>query len=196
MRRREFITLLGGAAARGRSRRARSRRASRRIGVLWIRRERSGSTACIAAFRQGLAATRLDRGRQRCGSNIAGQRATSIACEDRGELVALQADVILAATTRRRGRYCSETRTIPIVFARVADPVAAASSTSLARPGGNITGFSVLPSLGGKWLELLKEIAPGLARVAVIFNPETVPPVARFFLGVRPKLVRHRSAWN
>jgi putative ABC transport system substrate-binding protein len=87
-------------------------------------------------------------------------------------LVGLQPDVILALGARATDAVQREARTIPIVFVGVSDPVASGIVPRLNRPGGNITGFGILePSLGGKWLELLSEIAPGLKRAAVMFNP-------------------------
>jgi len=95
------------------------------------------------------------------------------------ELVGLRPDIILAGTTPATVALQRETRTIPIVFAGVADPVASGIVPGLNQPGGNITGFALLEAtLGGKWLELLSEIAPGLKRAAIIFNPDTSPPSA------------------
>jgi putative ABC transport system substrate-binding protein len=92
------------------------------------------------------------------------------------ELVSLQPDIVLADSTPVTVALQRETRTIPIVFASVSDPVASGIVTQLDRPSGNITGFANLEaSLGGKWLELLSEIAPGLKRVAIMFNPDTFP---------------------
>jgi putative ABC transport system substrate-binding protein len=92
------------------------------------------------------------------------------------ELVALQPDVILSQSTPTTAALFQETRTIPIVFAIVADPVGSGFVASLARPGRNATGFVVTEgSLGGKWLELLKEIAPRITRVAALFNPAMAP---------------------
>jgi putative tryptophan/tyrosine transport system substrate-binding protein len=88
------------------------------------------------------------------------------------ELVGLQSDIILTSATPATAAVQQETRTIPIVFVNVGDPVASGLVASLNRPGGNITG-TFGPSLGGKWLELLFEIAPGLKRAAVMFNPDT-----------------------
>jgi ABC-type uncharacterized transport system substrate-binding protein len=90
------------------------------------------------------------------------------------ELVALQPDLILSQSTPTTAALLQQTRTIPIVFAQVADPVGSGFVASLARPGGNVTGFAPIEgSLGGKWVELLKEIAPRVARVALLFNPAT-----------------------
>jgi putative ABC transport system substrate-binding protein len=92
------------------------------------------------------------------------------------ELVGLQPDVILASGTPATSAVQRETRTIPIVFASLAEPVASGIVGRLDRPGGNITGFAfVEASLGGKWLELLSEITPGLKRAAIMFNPDTAP---------------------
>jgi len=92
------------------------------------------------------------------------------------ELVGLQPDIILASSIPATVALQRETRTVPIVFANVSDPVASGIVARLDRPSENITGFGVLEaSLGGKWLELLSEIAPGLKRVAIMFNPDTSP---------------------
>jgi putative tryptophan/tyrosine transport system substrate-binding protein len=97
------------------------------------------------------------------------------------ELVGLQPDVILTSSTPATAAVQRETRTIPIVFARVADPVASGIVPRLDRPSGNITGFaSFEAALGGRWLELLSEIAPGLKRAAIMFNPDTTPTVSVF----------------
>ena len=92
------------------------------------------------------------------------------------ELVALQPDLILSHTTPTTTALLQQTRTIPIVFAMVADPVGSGFVASFARPGGNVTGFTFMePTMAGKWLELLKEIAPRVNRVACLFNPATAP---------------------
>jgi len=92
------------------------------------------------------------------------------------ELVGLQPDIILAGSTPVTAALQRETRTIPIVFEGVGDPVASGIVSRLDRPGGNVTGFAAFEaSLGGKWLELLSEIAPGLKRAAIMFNPDTAP---------------------
>src|SRR5438132_3883891 len=92
------------------------------------------------------------------------------------ELVALQPDLILSSTTPTTAALLQQTRAIPIVFATVADPVGSGFVASFPRPGGNVTGFIDLEaSLAGKWLDLLKEIAPRIARAAFLFNPATAP---------------------
>jgi putative ABC transport system substrate-binding protein len=100
------------------------------------------------------------------------------------ELVELQPDLIFASTTPVTAALQRETRTIPIVFVLVSDPVGAGFAAGLPRPGGNITGFTnTEAALGGKWLEMLKEIAPRVTRVAVMFNPDTAPGGGAYFLG-------------
>jgi ABC-type uncharacterized transport system substrate-binding protein len=97
------------------------------------------------------------------------------------ELVGLQPDIIVTTGTPVTVALQRETRTIPTVFATVADPVANGIVARLDRPGGNITGFAVFEAtLGGKWLELLSEIAPGLKRAAIMFNPDTAPIISAF----------------
>jgi putative tryptophan/tyrosine transport system substrate-binding protein len=99
------------------------------------------------------------------------------------ELVGLQPDVILASSTPVTAAVREQTQTIPIVFVVVADPVSAGFVASLARPGGNLTGFTNMEaSLATKWLELLTEIAPGVRRAAIMFNPDTAPGGGAYFL--------------
>jgi putative ABC transport system substrate-binding protein len=99
------------------------------------------------------------------------------------ELVGLQPDIILAASTPATVALQRETRTIPIVFVSLFDPVASGIVPRLDRPGGNITGFATFEaSLGGKWLELLSEIAPGLKRAAIMFNPRHGPRIGLYAL--------------
>src|SRR5271165_5966550 len=99
------------------------------------------------------------------------------------ELVELQPDVIFANTTSATAALHRATRTIPIVFALVSDPVGEGFVRSIPRPGGNITGFSNMePTMAGKWLELLVEVAPSIRRVAIMFNPDTATYGRSFFL--------------
>ena len=99
------------------------------------------------------------------------------------ELVTLQPDVILVDSTPQTAALQRETSTIPIVFVVVSDPIGSGFVTGLPRPGGNMTGFSNQdPSMGGKWVELLREIAPNLSRVVAMFNPETAPFVRSYYL--------------
>ena len=98
------------------------------------------------------------------------------------ELVALQPDLILSQNTPTTAALLQQTRTIPIIFANVADPVGSGFVASFPRPGGNVTGFIIIePTMAGKWLELLKEIAPRVNRVAFLFNPATAP-YAEYYL--------------
>ena len=164
MRRREFITLLGGAAtAWPLTARAQGER-TRRIGVLLpVTADDAEYQARLAAFHQGLALLGWTIGRN---VRIDTRWATANAAEIRrhaAELVALAPDVILASGAGPVGALLQATRTVPIVFPIGTDPVAAGFVDSLARPGGNATGFMTYEfSLSGKWLELLKQIAPSV----------------------------------
>jgi putative ABC transport system substrate-binding protein len=171
MKRREFITLLGGAAAWPLVARAQQRERVRRIGVL-LSGDESGQSD-VAAFTQALAALGWTDGRNvrmdvRWYVNDT-NRIPALA----KELVGLQPDIVLTASIPAIVALQRETRAIPIVFVNLADPVASGIVARLNQPGGNITGFALFePSLGGKWLELLSEIAPGLKRAAIMFNPD------------------------
>jgi putative tryptophan/tyrosine transport system substrate-binding protein len=175
MRRREFIAGVGGAAAWPLVARAQQPDRMRRIGVLMPLEENNPEArANLSAFMQGLSDLGWTDGR-----NVQMDVRWSGDNADRNqvfakELVDLQPDVILSQTTPRTAAVQQETRTIPIVFVTVGDPVDSGFVASLPRPGGNLTGFINLePSFGGKWLELLTEIAPGVKRVAMMFNPVT-----------------------
>ena len=171
MRRREFITLVGSAAAAWPlAARAQQGERMRRIGVLQpAAADDPVFQTRLAAFHQGLALLGWSIGQN---VRIDTRWATTNAAEIRrhvAELVALAPDVILATGTSTVGPLLQATRTVPIVFPAVGDPVGAGFVDSLARPGGNATGFmSREYSLSGKWLELLKQIAPGVTRVAVL----------------------------
>jgi putative ABC transport system substrate-binding protein len=183
MRRRAFIAALGSAATWPLVARAQRPERVRRVGALMGFAEADPEAqALYAAFRQGLAALGWI-----VGSNLradlrwgAGDinRASSYA----KELVAQQPDVILAHTTPVTAAVQNETKAIPIVFVAVSDPIGSGFVESLARPGGNITGFINLEAtLVEKWLELLKEIAPRTTTVAIMFNPRTAP-YAEYYL--------------
>ena len=172
MRRRDFITGLGGAAAAAWPLAARAQQGERmrRIGVLLpAAADDPECQARVGAFLQGLAQLGWTIGRN---VRIDTRWATTNAAEIRrhaAELAALAPDVILAGGTSTVGPLLQATRTVPIVFPIVVDPVGAGFVDSLARPGGNATGFMTFEySMSGKWLELLKEIAPGVTRVAVL----------------------------
>jgi putative ABC transport system substrate-binding protein len=130
----------------------------------------------LSAFTQGLVDLGWTDGRNvRMDLRWGGDDSNQIRARAQ-ELVGLQPDIILTTSTPATAAVQRETRTIPIVFANVADPVASGLIARLDRPGGNTTGFAALEaSMGGKWLELLSEIAPGLKRAAIMFNPDTVP---------------------
>ena len=173
MKRREFITLLGGAAAAWPlAARAQQAERMRRIGVLMpLAADDPESQRRIAAFLQGLQQLGWTDGRN---MRIDTRWATGDADRLRrhaAELVALAPDVILASGGTVVAPLLQATRTVPIVFALIVDPVGAGFVASLARPGGNATGFHVRIRPGGKWLELLKEIAPGVTRAAVLRDP-------------------------
>jgi len=177
MKRREFITLLSGAVAWPFATRAQQAEHMRLIGVLMSVEENApeGKTE-LSAFSRALAESGWTEGRNlrmevRWGGGDVNRTRTFAK-----ELVALQPDVILAQGTPGTAALQQETRTIPVVFVVVADPVGRGFVAGLSRPGGNITGFINSESvMGAKMLELLREIAPGLERVAMIFNPNTAP---------------------
>ena len=171
MRRRDFITLLGVVAVWPLSARAQQPDRVRRVGVLVVTSERDPeSQARVAAFHQGLEQLGWTVGRNlqidyRWGMNDVERAGAATA-----ELLRLTPDVVLANGVPGLRAMQQATRTVPIVFAGVSDPIALGFVQSLARPGGNITGFTLLePSLGAKWLEILKEIAPRVTRVAARF---------------------------
>jgi putative ABC transport system substrate-binding protein len=184
VRRREFITVLGGAAAAWPlAAHAQQPDGMQRIGVLMGFDENGvGSQSLLSAFKQGLAALGWieDRNLRIDCRWTAGDvdRARSIA----KELVALQPKVILSSTTPVTAALHRETGTIPLVFVVVSDPIGSGFVESFARPGGKVTGFVNLEaSLAEKWLELLKEIAPRVTRVGVMFNPQTAS-YAQYYL--------------
>jgi putative tryptophan/tyrosine transport system substrate-binding protein len=178
VKRREFITLLGGAAAAW-PLAARGQQAERvrRVGVLMAVAESDADVRSgVALFQQRLQELGWNDGRNiridyRWGDADA-DRIQALA----KELVGLQPDVLVAHSTPSAKGLLQATRSIPIVFLTVTDPLGQGLVASLSRPGGNITGFSVFEfSLGTKWVEVLKQIAPGTRRVTAIFNPETAP---------------------
>jgi putative ABC transport system substrate-binding protein len=174
--RREFITLLGGAAAWPLAARAQQGDRVRRIGYLASLDENDPmAKTWVSAFIQALADLGWTDGRNvRMDLRWWGDDSNRIRALAR-ELVGLQPDIILAGGAAATAGVQRETRTIPIVFATAVDPVASGIVPRLNQPGGNITGFGILEaSLGGKWLELLSEIAPGLKRAAIMFNPDIV----------------------
>jgi putative ABC transport system substrate-binding protein len=185
MRRREFATLLAGvAAARPVTARAQQTDRIRKVGVLMGYGEADPEAkVLLAEFTQGLSELGWIEGRNlRMDVRWAPGR-TDMMHTFAKELVDLQPDVILADSTPVTAALKRETLTIPIVFAIVADPVGSGFVASLPRPGGNITGFSsVEASIASKWLGLLTEIAPGVKRAAMIFNPDTAPYIKSYVL--------------
>jgi putative tryptophan/tyrosine transport system substrate-binding protein len=177
VKRRDFITLLGGAAAWPLTARAQQPDGMRRIGVLITLAESDTvGQAYVAAFRDGLQKLGWTEGRTfRIDTRRATPDVESIQRFAK-ELVALQPDLILTQNTPTTASMLQQTRTIPIIFANVADPVGSGFVASLPRPGGNVTGFITMePTIPSKWVELIKEIAPRVARVAFLFNPATAP---------------------
>jgi putative tryptophan/tyrosine transport system substrate-binding protein len=177
MRRREFITLLGGAAVVWPLvARAQPAERMRRIGVLMAIAENEEGRARIAAFRDELHRLGRVEGRN-IQIEIRWAAGDEVKLRDFAkELVSLKPDVILANTTPAARALQQHTSEIPLVFVSVADPVGDRLVTNLARPGGNLTGFTSFEfSVASKWLELLKECVPSVRRVAMLFNPSTAP---------------------
>jgi len=182
MRRREFITLVGSAAVWPLAARAQQRERVRRIGVLLaLRADDPVATDRVTAFAQALQPLGWTTGRN---LRIDYRWSPGNAAETRkfaDELVALAPDVILTGGAAALTQLLQATRSVPIVFTLVADPVGAGLVDSLAHPGGNATGLMALEySLGGKWLELLKELAPGLKRAAVLRDSSTSAGIGLF----------------
>jgi putative ABC transport system substrate-binding protein len=173
MRRRDFIAGLGSAAAWPVVVRAQQGDRVRRIGVLmWGDENDRVWKPRLSAFTQAVAGLGWTDGRNvRMDLRWAGTDTNRMRALAR-ELISLQPDIILTSSDVATVALQRETRTIPIVFANVAEPIASGIVPRLDRPGGNITGNNEI-SLGGKWLELLSEIAPGLKRAAIMFNPDT-----------------------
>ena len=179
--RRAFIALLGGAAAWPLAARAQQVDRMRRIGVLIpLGADDPVSQIRLAAFLQGLKELHWTE-----GSNVridyrSGGSDAELMRRHAEELVALTPDVILANGTTAVGPLLQVTRTVPIVFVQVSDPVGAGYVANLARPGGNATGFTVLEyGMSGKWVELLKQTAPGVARAVVLRDPAQPTGIAQ-----------------
>jgi putative tryptophan/tyrosine transport system substrate-binding protein len=184
VRRREVLTLLGGAAvAWPLAARAQQADRMRRIGVLMNGTATEARLqSYVAAFVQGLRQLGWNEGQNiridvRWNAGDADLARTYAA-----QLIGLMPDVILASSTTNLTVIQQATSPVPVVFVQVSDPVAQGFVASVAKPGGNLTGFSMYEfSIGGKWVDLLKAAAPGLARVAVMFNPDTSPQ-SKFFM--------------
>src|ERR1019366_5964810 len=181
MRRREFITLLGGAAILGpRAVIAQTTNGVRRVGVLL-----GIAAARVAAFRQGLEAFGWMQGQNvRLDYRYATGDADRIQMLTE-ELVGMQPDLIVAHSTPVSTALLRQTRTIPIVFLSVSDPLGSGLVDSLSSPSGNMTGFTNFEfSMGSKWIDTLKEIDRRVERVAVIFNPQTAPYAEHYLRSV------------
>ncbi len=186
MRRREFIRVLGGmVAAWPLAARAQQGDQVRRIGVLSnIGESDLEAQSMAAALHQGLRERGWVDGRNlqvahRWGAGNP-ERITAFA----KELIALKPELIVAHTTPSVIALRKQTDSIPIVFVQVSDPIGTGFVTNMARPGGNVTGFTNFESsMVGKWVEMLKEVAPGISRVMFLFNPQTAPYVIRYYQG-------------
>jgi len=183
IRRREVITLLGGAAAWPIAAHAQQSDRVRRIGVLMSYAESdSDGAGFVAAFREGLQQLGWVEGRNIRIDTRWAALDTKAMQQFAKELIALQPDLILSQTTSTTAALLQQTRIVPMIFANIADPVGSGFIASLPRPGGNVTGFVLSePTMAGKWLELLTEIAPRVKRAALLFNPATAP-YAEYFL--------------
>ena len=191
MRRRDFIALVGGVTA-GWPLAARAQQRQRRIGVLMnAPADDSEGQARIAAFHQGLQELGWTLGRNARVDVRWGAVDADSSRRYAAELVGLAPDVILASASAAVAALQQTTRTLPIVFTTVADPVSAGFVETLAHPDGNITGFSTFEyTLSGKWLELLKEIAPGVTRAAVLRDAGVASGVGQYAIiqAVAPSL--------
>jgi putative ABC transport system substrate-binding protein len=193
MHRRDFINVIATATlAWPIAARAQQANQVRRIGVLiGYSGNDSETQARLLAFREALENSGWTE-----GSNVRIDYRFAPTGPDQArlfarELIALRPDVLVSNSTPATAALLREAPTIPIVFAGVSDPMGSGFVSSIARPGGNITGFTDFePSMMGKWLQTLKEIAPRIERVAVIFNPKTAPGAGTFFLGPFESMAR------
>jgi putative tryptophan/tyrosine transport system substrate-binding protein len=185
-RRREFIAVLGGAAAWPLAARAQQSGHMRRVGVMMGTVDDVEGQARAALLRQGFSELGWTDGRnihidyRWVGGDAAKAKANA------AELVSQKPDVIIANTTLSLAAVRNQTSTIPIVFVAIGDPIGQGFVSSLAHPGGNITGFTAFEfATSAKWLELLKEIVPALSRIAFIFNPEAAPFAEKFVNSIK-----------
>jgi putative ABC transport system substrate-binding protein len=184
MRRRDFIKAIAASTiASPTAARAQQSEGVRRIGVLMARKaDDTQGQKQFAALRQGLTERGWSEGKTLHIETRWSVADAAEALKFAQELVASKPEVLVANGTPSLVAMRAATSTIPVVFVSVADPLGQGFVPSLARPGGNITGFSAEEaSMGGKWLELLKELAPRVARIAIIYNPETAPYAPMFF---------------
>ena len=184
LKRREFITLLGGAAAWPLVARAQQTQRARRIGVLMGVGDDAETKGWLVTFNQ-----RLEQLGWQVGRNLQiDERWTAGDPEQNrrfaGELLAMQPDAVFAFSSVAVAALQRENRSVPIVFTAISDPVGSGFVHSLARPGGNATGFTnFVPTMAAKWLEVLKEIAPEVRHAALLFNPQTAPYVSEYYRG-------------
>jgi putative ABC transport system substrate-binding protein len=184
MRRRDFIKFVGTAPAWPLLARAQQRERVRRIGVLMAHREGDPEFQdYLSAFRQGLQKSGWVEGRNiQIETRWGALDDTDVRQQSAKEILALNPDIILTQNTPPTASMLQQTQTVPVVFVIVTDPVGSGFVKSLSRPGGNATGFTIMePTTSGKWLELLKEIAPQTKRAAFLFNPRTAP-FANYYL--------------
>jgi putative ABC transport system substrate-binding protein len=183
MRRREFIAILGGAVTFPFSAAAQQPDRGRRLGIIIAVGQTPEYVAALAAFEQVLGSLGW-----KAGDNLQIDVRWSAGDQERArsttkEILALNPDAILGQSSAVVEALLSTTRTTPIVFLHVPDPVASGFVSKLARPGGNVTGITnILPTIGGKWLQLLKEIAPAVTRSTLLVNPDTQPDRGAIFL--------------
>jgi len=194
MRRREFITLLAAATViRPPAAYAQQPTRSRLVGVLlgFAESDRDAQSG-LALFREELRKLGWTEGRNiEMEIHAAGGDAESIKRFAK-ELVALQPDLIVTSSTPATAAVLQQTRTIPVIFVEVGDPIGSGFVTSLAQPGGNVTGFTpIVGSLGGKWVEVLRDIAPRVSRVTLVFNPPTAPFVKDYLNPFRTAAASH-----
>jgi putative ABC transport system substrate-binding protein len=182
MRRRDFLKLLGGTTAFPFTAYAQQGQRVGHVGVLMNRAaDDPDGRARVAAFQQALQQLGWNDGRNVSVDARWNKDDRNLARRYAAELVALAPDVILASGAPSVAALQHESRTLPVVFVAIVDPVGAGFVESLARPGGNVTGFMIYEySLSGKWLELLKQIAPSVARVAVLRDPDLTSGIALF----------------
>jgi putative tryptophan/tyrosine transport system substrate-binding protein len=195
-RRRFLLTSLAGGLAGPGAAGAQQTGQMRRIAVLMgLPESDSRARARVAAFRKGLPTLGWEEGRVHFDIRWATTSDAPAMQRFAKELVALQPDLILSHSTPTTATLLQHTRTISIVFAVVSDPIGSGFVASLPRPGGNVTGCTnIEPTMAGKWLELLKQIAPRVAGVAFLFNPATAP-YAEYYLSP-PKRPLPPSPWK
>jgi putative ABC transport system substrate-binding protein len=184
MKRREFIPLLAGAAAWPLAARAQQGERMKRLGILMAYPEGDQEgQAFLAAFREEFEKLGWMEGRNIwIDTRWAPAADAELRLKFAKELVALHPELVLSHGTPSTATLLQQTRTLPILFVNVTDPIGSGFLTSFAKPGGNVTGFiNMEPTIAGKWLQLLKEIAPRVTRCAILFNPTTAP-YAEYFL--------------